>query len=331
MARSCAAALFGLLVTVSQDGERALAVSGTVFDWPTLSNRAGNLPAYSRQSGLHVSVDSTWVGDRGYRPVRITFSAPKPVTGDVQITVRFRAGHWRSQTRSILVEQDAELLQGTSSATVTLLVPQYVDWQGCGWEVWVDGKKDEELMLSGIGFGQSNVGGHQYSALALPTWAIGAQPDQSLQRFSGDKIEALAAVDAQLPASWLGYSNLDLVVAFPEDLEQLEKNSPERFEQLLRWVRTGGNLWVFNVGREYGQLAQVNDRLGLTNEDGEDQNTPQDKLFGWRALPLRGQHNRGPDALVILDGRKKLESIPAPAVESESLDSVEYVQDSHDW
>ena len=35
--------------------------------------------------------------------------------------------------------------RGASSASPTLLVPQYEDWQVCGWNVWVDGSSDDEL------------------------------------------------------------------------------------------------------------------------------------------------------------------------------------------
>jgi len=70
---------------------------------------------------------------------------------------------------------------------------------------------------------------------------------------------------------------------------------------MLRWIRAGGNLWVFDVGEEYEKLARVEASLGLELKG----STYEQR--GWRSLPLGGTPRQGADALVTLDGRDKTE------------------------
>jgi len=187
------------------------------------------LVSYSTQSGLQVTVDTAWIGSRGYRPVQVTFSSAKPLTADVQITIRFHAGFWRNNFESITVEQDLEMLQGASNVSVPLLVPQYVDWNGCGWEVWVDGKKDKQLSTTNVGFIQMNAGNGLYTAL-IPSASSGnrrhAYALQGMGNFVGpyqgllqNNIDALSDSVSNLPKKWIGYTNLDMIITNPEDLE----------------------------------------------------------------------------------------------------------------
>ena len=48
----------------------------------------------------------------------------------------------------MIVEQDFEMLQGSTTATTTMAFPQYqLATQVYWWEVWVDGVKDKDLSL----------------------------------------------------------------------------------------------------------------------------------------------------------------------------------------
>ncbi|NOY29348.1 MAG: hypothetical protein GXP28_03975 [Planctomycetes bacterium] len=255
---------------------------------------------YSTQSGLRIDIDTTWVGNRGYRPVQVTFSSAKPLVADTQITVRFHACFWSNKQRSIAVEQDLEMPQGASEVSVTLLVPKHVDWYGYGWEVWVDGKKDKQLMSPTTGFNQANAGGGQYAALILQNKIKGPLATMPIPP-SLAQIDALSPSFSQLPEKWIGYTSLDMVIATTDDLEQWRKNFPERLVEMLRWVRAGGNLWVFGVGEEYEKLARAEASLGLNLLEGALEQR------GWRALPL-GSSRRGADALVMLDGRGETDS-----------------------
>jgi len=294
------AILLALLGACAAVDGTAWAASGGLGALPMFTTVNGKVIAsYSTQSGLQVSVDTTWVGNRGYRPVQVTFSSAKPLTADTQITVRVHAGYWVGQGRSITVEQDLEMRQGASDALVTLLVPQYVDWDRYGWEVWVDGKKDKQLTASTTGFNQANVGNGQYAALVLQNKVKGALATQPIPTFPVE-MDALAPSFSQLPKKWIGYTSLDMVIATPGKLERLKKNFPERLTEMLRWVRAGGNLWVFEVGEEYEQLVQAEASLGLNLEG----STYEQR--GWRSLPL-GSTRRGADALVMLDGRNETE------------------------
>ncbi len=306
----------------------AYAINGNVFVWPQLPN---GVVAYAKQSGLQVTVDTTWIGSRGYRPVKVTLNSPTPVTGDVQVTIRFHAGYWRNQNQSISVEQDFVIPQGSSTATSTLIVPQYLNWDGFGWEIWVDGKLDKGLSPTHVGFNQSPNGNTRHAAMILPSKTFNLNPAKSFEQFSGNNTEVFLATASQLPESWIGYTNLDMVVAFPEDLQRWKKTSPKQFAELLRWLRTGGNLWIFNVGAQYDALPQLNSTLGLSpgSEDSESHPTEQ---FGWRPLPLRSQTQKGADALVMLEGRTKPETTnPILSEENTFQKSVDLASDSRHW
>jgi len=189
--------------------------------------------------------------------------------------------------------------QDASEVSVTLLVPQYVDWDGYGWEVWVDGKKDKQLAATNWGFNQANTGNGQYTALVLQNKVKGPLATQPIPTFPVE-MDALAPSFSQLPKKWIGYTSLDMVIATPDELERLKKNSPEKLTEMLRWVRAGGNLWVFEVGEEYELLAKAEASLGLNLQG----STYEQR--GWRSLPS-GSTRRGADALVMLDGRSETE------------------------
>jgi len=289
----------------------ALAESGELFEWPVLQPNTKRVNAYSKRSGLHLSVDSRWSGDRGYRPVRFTLSSLKPIAADVQITVRFRAGYWQFRERSITQEQDFEMLQGNTSVTETMFVPQHCDWDRYGWEVWIDGKKDKDLTLEEMRFNRPNASDAIATALILPTKTSGINLAQSLQIYSSGMIEALSINDAQIPEKWFGYTNFDIVTTKPAEMEQWSRTSPEQFAEMLRWVRAGGNLWLFDVGSKYEKIAELDLTLGIESESNIDTSPASLDQRGWLALSLRESAKSGPDALIILDGRYKAET-PEP-------------------
>ncbi|NOZ38779.1 MAG: hypothetical protein GXP24_00960, partial [Planctomycetes bacterium] len=210
-------------------------------------------PTFSKQSGLQIRVDSTWTGNRGYRPVTITASMAKPATADTLITISFHAGNWRNDHRSISVEHDFELLQGTTNATTTFSVPQYVEWNTCGWEVWVDGAKEETLSCEVHPFnsGTTNTVASGYFSPSPTT----VYPAFLFALFGS--IEPHSLDLSNLPEQWVDYSSLDVLSATVSSLESLRISSPEKFTELLRWVRSGGNLWVLDVGRELSGLPEL--------------------------------------------------------------------------
>ena len=102
----------------------------------------------SRQSGLSLTVDTRWANGYGYRPVQVTIQSPKPATADRLITIKLQTAWFPYQRGSIAVEQDFELLTGSTTATATISCPQYqLVNQYFWWDVWVDGVKDKDLSV----------------------------------------------------------------------------------------------------------------------------------------------------------------------------------------
>ena len=132
--RRCAS-LLAFLLLASCPLNLALASGG--FDYAGPRSRNGTL-GYSAQSGLQIKVNSSWVGNRGYWPIRIQLSSPTASTTDRQITIRLFAGGRSNRPSTITVEQDFELAQGDTTASIKLLFPKLTNWNHCGWEVWVE-------------------------------------------------------------------------------------------------------------------------------------------------------------------------------------------------
>lgn len=253
-------ALLAGLLFVSQAG----AQSGDRFTVPLSRN---NKPTFTKQTGLQITVDTTWAGNRGYRPVTVTASMATAATADTQLTIRFYAGTWRSH-QAISVEHDFELPQGSASVTSTFSVPQYVDWNSFSWDIWVDGVEDDYLKLTPTGF---NSGSN--STVAVGRFDLGTA--SQLNRGGTSLVQAATsgAVGEQilnlnnLPESWIDYSPLDVVTTTVDALELARVSSPEKLTALLRWVRAGGNLWVLGVGEDFAALPELNQVLAIESSD----------------------------------------------------------------
>ncbi len=103
---------------------------------------------------------------------------------------------------------------------------------------------------------------------------------------------------AQLPEDWLGYSGLDYLLMRPADWERL---SAGQRRAILQWVRLGGALHLYKVGK-----ADLKD-LGMPGVQGTRANWSQGELamFEWsgKDLPSKDVVNRywgGNDRLRVL-------------------------------
>ena len=222
--------LLAFLLLTTYPSNAAIAGGGFSYTGPQLPNRQ---LGYSTQSALQIKLESAWVGNRGYWPVQVQVSSATASTADRQVTIRFSAGRRYNQSPPITVEQDFELVQGDSTASIKLLVPQLTDWRHCSWEVWVDGILDEQLSLQYFPF---NLANNDSSAATVV-------PRRSNQILSGSVVNNLTGYggydfstnNSELPEKWLDYSTVDIVVARPEDLQEWKRESSTRFRALLRW------------------------------------------------------------------------------------------------
>lgn len=68
---------------------------------------------------------------------------------------------------------------------------------------------------------------------------------------------------AELPTSWLELSAFDLTFITLADLKSLQQTQPERFQALRDWLATGTTLCVYDVGKDFARLAELERLLDL--------------------------------------------------------------------
>jgi hypothetical protein len=228
---------------------------------------------FSPGNGLQISVELNWPGAFGYRPVKVTFRPQQPGSADREIRLRFHGGTWHNQGRSIEVDHAMVLRGGDASVSGEFLVPQYLDWHLYGWEVWVDGQLDDDLTVV-VNNNQQGMTAN-LTVLATPPDSSNAQIQMALQGPSGSSVSLVSLAARDMPADWLAYSSLDLVVMPASQLPVMAESAPKQTEALLRWVRTGGNLWLVEAGSNWQRLETI--EPVFAKYSGES---------AWRAVPV---------------------------------------------
>ena len=206
-----------LLLLLLGQPERLLGETGSV------NHRVG--------AGLAMDVDTRWVDNGGYRPVRITFTPTAPVVADRVLVIEFVAPFWSNsgleQTR---VVQAVEIPAGSGPVRVAISVPQMVTWNQFRVDVTEDGQLVQPLSV--LSAGGAAAASDSLWAEQLPAVLIVGDklPDTAnLARLvrvdlyyqnasgptpSGGKLPlptAMARPLAELPERWIDYTNFDLV------------------------------------------------------------------------------------------------------------------------
>lgn len=275
----------------------------------TLGNTANGLtlpigptgPEFSRNNALQLSVKSDWPGHFGYRRVTVTARSAKPATSDRTLEFRFTARDWNLGSEVVSVRQKFLLEQGQSEANLPMLVPQLNEWHQCQWELYVDNVRDEEFAVMYVDMNNlSPNAGNNVADVA----AIGVSLDQN-EQYAASADVALAygntaaslvnVAPAALPTDWIGYTSLNLVIMPADELETLIDDHPKQAAALLRWVATGGNLWLIGAGARWQQLADVERLLSAHEErsgDGLQERTESASESAATTLPP--EHNLPP-------------------------------------
>ena len=253
------------------------ATNGDVIELPI--SPSGNI-IYSKQSDLDLRVNTVWAGMHGYRPVTCVVSTRSPQTADRQIMIRILAGSYRNEQPAIVVEKEFELPAGELSATARFLVPQYVEWRSVGCETYVDGVKDDDLSIRQYPFAGSQTG-NNFSALLFDD--ADRVPWRMFRNIRGGPAELFHSPTGELLHSWTEYSSLDVVVTTLADLKIDHARNPERFPELLKWVRAGGNLWVSSAGKTYQYIPEIEKYLNIVGEGADTKTDPASLISrGWR-------------------------------------------------
>ena len=292
-----------------------------------------NGPEFSKRNALQLSVDSDWPGMYGYRPISVTVRSEKPATSDQTLEFRFTAGDWNIGSNGVSARQQFVLEQGQSQATLQLLVPQFINWQRCQWDLYVDGVRDEDFRVTFVDMSSLNPQGANNPADIA---AIGVSLDLAQQTsaaadlglaYSNASVTLKSIQPASLPTDWLGYTSLNLVVMPIDELESLVDQEPQRATALLRWVATGGNLWLVDLGPRWKGLAEAEQLLSAREEgataspptergsdsDSADESTGDKRPLprGWRFAPLDMRATEPAEGAVVLAGFPVDESVAA--------------------
>ncbi len=267
---------------------------GQKFVGPVQNNGA---LAYGRKSGLQMSLAMTWCGQYGYWPLEVTFKSRRPAATDKQILFRFYAGGWQNRGKSITVEQSLTLKTGDRTTSATILTPHYETWQVCGWEATVDGQRMDELNVDFANFGAMQGAGGGIAALGVSLNPVDGNLATILQSLGGGQATLRQAKSAELPTDWIYYSALDLVIMPAHELPRLVQRQPTQGAALLRWVRSGGNLWLLDAQNDWSRLAEA-DAVFAPNEPATEGDAPASAqtlgTAAWRFLPVGP---RGADAV----------------------------------
>jgi|GEM_PF-470429 len=223
---------------------------------------------------LTVFVDANWVGggQGGYFPLRIRTVNTGPSR---ELTFRFQP----ARGHNVPTVQSAVQIAQNDTVRVELLIPMVGSGSAGTLEVLDGGKEIDdlkrELRLPTVDSGGSG----SPSVLVI---ADGQAPTKPLERAAtylamqlprsyGRAGTGSISLDAQsippssLPLSWVSYTTVDLVLV---DLATLGRLLPERRGALLKWVKCGGTLVVYNVGSRPDRSAELTTHLELEKRGG---------------------------------------------------------------
>jgi hypothetical protein len=220
----------------------------------------------SRKNGLSLWIDTRWANNYGYRPIEVTVKSPRPTTADHLITIRMQTSWWSSQRGSVTVEQDFEMLQGSTSATALVACPQYqLTTQSYWWDVWIDGVKDRDLSrdkknpVTAVGTGMAPGGGNGLSVLA-----VGPSGRQRwLTTPNTQEFEVLSLPATEFPRRWIDYTCFDVISLSRDELQNVAQSNPNALSAIRQWVEAGGQLWINDAGASWEHLANVAKVLGV--------------------------------------------------------------------
>ncbi len=209
-------------------------------------------PLKMSQRDIVIELDPEWISVRvgGYYPLRMKIQNRGPDC-ELRVVTTDRDQHSGSH-RSPTVEKRISLTQN-ATANLTLLIP-IVSQDAFGHlQVYKDGRRldqisyiyqgeyltnDRSKSLLSIAVSRPNF--NSYSAFALGQ----ARSSTYGTSFESDFENILPA---SAPDTWMAYTGVDVITIDALSFES--RLSATQRDELLRWVRTGGNLLIYDVNR----------------------------------------------------------------------------------
>ncbi|GAA5510723.1 hypothetical protein [Novipirellula caenicola] len=244
------------------------------------------LPANARKAGFSMSVQISKVAANGYQPIYLNFTSPlgsfaSDRTFDVSLSPQ---SNWTSDL-DFTFHCQCHVKQKSTVAGFVVYVPYYVPWEAIFVEVRDDGRTVQggrqmafvNQLTVRHADQKTSVGIIHPTLKQPPAAGLPAFPDiRTLTTVLGDgpidentdiprlsHVESLRQVAQVQPAwvqfrniapeamhsSWLGYSQLDVILIHGPTLETLAGSGPaDQIDALVDWVAAGGNLWIYDAG-----------------------------------------------------------------------------------
>lgn len=255
-----------------------------------LPPRPGTKAPAKPQATITVSADLQ--RNYGYCPVVIEYRTPAPTVAEQEVTVQVSFGGRRGMS-VVQCEKTFMIPSGATGAVAEMLVPKYTDWHRLNWEVWIDGRRDESLSATEDYFAV-NVGNSGRGGGGLAIMLVTHDPRTRDDFFSSNALTyngaTVTVVSLQeLPQHWLAFTGHGAVAVHASDFEMMIAKHPQSYAALMRWVRTGGNLWIFACQEDWGGWQGNGFDRDESGEDlSEDDDLHRD-AYGWRTIKLNNR------------------------------------------
>ena len=258
-----------------------------------------------RAGGLNVTVDSRWCNTMGYRPIRICITPTATVPSDRELIVRAAVHRvWNPTDCGIVCEQFISIPSGTQpSQTITgsLSLPPAPLWSDFSLEII------DPALTSPTVFKQQQIKGigpisagpsagtvlNNYPRVLFMGYAAPNTTEVSacLSQLKGYPINeadmaaagtgqassgqnnvalpmAMALPIGEMPDRWIDYSGLDAACLSMDQLADLAAQRPSAYSDLMHWIESGGNLWVYGLSGTSGRqdrLPELEKRVKTSN------------------------------------------------------------------
>lgn len=241
----------------------------------------GVAPSDPAGAGFTMFVTTERLGNEGFQPITLRFQAiGKSFTRQRELRILFRPRTQYATEIDFQFALDVTVPEGVKSYEVPVLVPHFYRWESCSVQLIEDGRRLGKVASKlAIPSTVQDWGQHMSIGVLVPrdastsgaAWAtfpdlraivtvlgdgpvsdkssITRLPDKQARKFAED-LQAgwtrFRVIDEDsLQSSWIGYSQLDLILAPYPVLQRIEQEQPERFAELKRWVSVGGQIWAY--------------------------------------------------------------------------------------
>ena len=257
----------------------------------------GSLPSVNGFGGLKIDVSIESVGGSGYQPVYLKISPiGKSFRRDRNLSIAIRPRREYGSDFSYTLQTAIPVAEGSGATTVTMYLPNYHHWDYLNVSLNEDGqpmKHGSNSFYLGSNLRTQDAKHHAAIGVVVADRKTASQPwevcpdvrtmvtaigdgplpeDFKQPRYKHTKalnnlekvqpawVQFRSIMEDQLHDSWLGYSQLDVLLVAAPILDRIESEQPEKFSELQEWLTAGGNIWVYAASKRspdrfIGQLS----------------------------------------------------------------------------